>query len=156
MHYRTKTTHNTRRRRGFSLVELMVVIIIIGVLGGIVGVNVVNRVKQARQTAAKQQIAVFKNALKQYKFDTGTYPDTLDALIVPPQDETKWDGPYLEEDVSVVPLDPWGNPYDYYYPGEYGPFDIISYGADNAEGGEGEDADIYSWELGSGADTQTQ
>ncbi len=139
-----------RGNRGFSLLEIMVVIIIIGLMAGVVGVQVMKNLEKARRTTAKQQIAVFKDALKQYKMDTGTYPETLEGLIMQPQDEIKWNGPYLDEDVAAIPMDPWGNPYDYYPNGEFAPFEIISYGADGAEGGENENADVYSWELTEG------
>jgi len=131
-------------RHGFTLIELMVVIFIIGIMASFVGVNVMKHVAQARITSTRAQIKVFSSAAKDYKMDTGQYPDNamgLQALVEPPPGAINWhpDG-YLDE-ASEVPLDPWGNDYQYQFPGEYSTFDIFSYGPDGQEGG---DDDIYN------------
>jgi len=141
---RIRTSH-----RGFTLVEMMVVILIIGLLAGIATQQVISRIKTARITAAKAQIAVFKGAITQYYIDTTQYPDEavgLDALVAPPPGVDNWD-PEGYLDAPQVPTDPWGYDYIYNCPGEFSAFEIISYGADGKEGGEGEDADIYSYEI---------
>lgn len=131
---------------GFTLIELIVVILILGLLAGLVVPRLFRHATQARITTAGVQIAAFQTALAAYKLDTGNFPTTeegLQALRVAPSGVRNWNGPYLPKD---IPLDPWGNPYVYKYPGDHGDEpDIISYGADGKPGGEGENADICSW-----------
>ncbi len=133
-------------QRGFSLIELLVVMVILGLLAALVGPRLFKNVGKSKVTATKAQIATFMGALGQYKLDVGTFPATdegLLALRVKPSSARNWEGPYLTKD---VPMDPWGNPYLYKYPGEHGEEpEIISLGADGREGGEGENADIVSW-----------
>lgn len=132
--------------RGFTLIELIVVILILGLLAGLVVPRLFKHVTQAKITTAKAQIAAFQTALAAYKLDTGTFPTTeqgLQALRVVPAGTNNWNGPYLPKD---IPLDPWGRPYVYKFPGDHGDEpDIISYGADGQPGGDGENADIESW-----------
>ena len=141
----------SRRRpaqAGVTLIELMVVVTIIALFVALVGPALFKNVGKGRITAAKSQIESFGTALGTYKLDVGTFPTTeqgLQALRVKPSDVQNWNGPYLPKD---VPLDPWGHEYFYQCPGSHGPFDIICYGRDGVEGGEGYDADINSWELG--------
>jgi len=139
-------------QKGFTLIELMVVIVILGILAAIIAPRIIGRTDEAKVTKAKVQIRNFETALKMYKLDNGTYPTTeqgLEALIQKPSVGTipkNWrEGGYLE--MSKVPLDPWGNKYVYLSPGSHGDFDIISYGADGAQGGDGFNADIESWNL---------
>jgi len=136
-----------RRQKGFTLIELMVVVIIIGVLAAFVGPRIFRRVGESRATAAKNQMQAFENALDMFYIDTGRYPSTeegLEALNVKPEELKNWKGPYLKK---KVPKDPWGNDYVYRSPGEDGrDYDIICYGADGQEGGEGDNADVVSWE----------
>ena len=134
------------RRKGFTLIELLVVILIISMLAGFVAPNVLKRLGKAKTDLARPRMALIENALKSFEFDCGRLPDEaeggLEALIMAPPDlEEKWNGPYLKRSQL---LDPWGNPYEYVSEGEYNPgsFDLICFGADGAEGGEGEDADI--------------
>jgi len=139
-----------RKRRkltgGFTLIELLVVLVIIGLLGAVVAPRFIGKGEQAKPKIARQQIEMLGTALDTYKLDVGTYPEGLNLLIETGEDEmSKWDGPYLKK--KVIPKDPWGNEYVYKYPGENGEYDLISYGKDGDEGGEGLDKDINSWEV---------
>ena len=140
------TTKRRKSERGVTLIEMLVVITIIGLIAGLVTVNVIRQGESAKRTAAKAQISSFMNALGIYRLDTGSYPATsqgLQALRVKAGDLPNWAGPYLPKD---VPLDPWGRPYEYKYPGEHGDDpDVISLGADGQPGGDGNNADIVSW-----------
>ena len=131
---------------GVTLIEMLVVMTIIGLIVGLVTINLLPRADQAKRTATHAQISAFTTALGSYKLDTGNFPTTdlgLNALRVKPEGVDQWAGPYLPKD---VPLDPWGHPYLYKYPGEHGDEpDIISLGADGQPGGEGNNADIVSW-----------
>jgi general secretion pathway protein G len=127
---------------GFTLLELLVVVAIIGLLVGYVAPRYFGQIGKSEVNAAKAQIDALEKALDQYRLDTGRYPATelgLNALLQRPQNEPKWNGPYLKK---AVPPDPWGKPYVYRAPGEKGDFDLISYGKDGAPGGTGENADI--------------
>lgn len=132
--------------RGFTLIELLVVVIIIGLLAALVGPRLFGRVGKSKQAAAQAQIELFGVALDNFRLDVGRYPTTeegLQALQANPGHDG-WDGPYLKKE---IPLDPWGRPYIYRSPGEHGEYDLVSYGADGAPGGEGENADIVSWQV---------
>jgi len=134
-----------RWSRGFTLIELLIVMIILGLLASLVGPRMFGKVGKSKQKAAKAQIGLFETALDTYRLDVGKYPTSeqgLQALREKPSDVENWDGPYLPKE---VPLDPWGHPYVYRYPGEHGDYDIISYGADGGPGGTDEDQDIVSW-----------
>ncbi len=135
------------RNGGFTLLELLIVMIIIGLLAALIGPKMIGRVGESRQTVAKQQIEGFSTALEMFKLDTTRYPTQeqgMEALVATPHGVENWKGPYLKK--KFIPKDPWGNEYVYVYPGENGDYDIISYGADGAEGGDGENADVVSWE----------
>lgn len=134
-----------RDQRGFSLIELMIVMVILGLLASLVGPAMFKKLGSAKQKTAKTQIEMLMTSLDSYRLDVGAYPsnqDGLDALVQNPGDE-KWDGPYLQKG---LPTDPWDNPYQYQNPGEHGEIDVYSWGADNREGGEKEDADVGSWQ----------
>jgi len=134
-----------RREQGFTLIELLVVIIIIGLLGALVAPKFFGKVSGARQKAAKAQIELFGTALDTFRLDVGRYPTTeegLKALREKPSGVEGWEGPYLPKE---IPSDPWGRLYVYRCPGEHGEYDLISYGLDGVEGGEGENLDIVSW-----------
>ncbi len=136
---------NKKRREGFTLIELLIVMVILGLLAALVGPRMFGKVGSSKTKAAKAQISLLETALDTYRLDVGKYPTTdqgLEVLRTKPSDVEKWDGPYLPKD---VPMDPWGKPYVYRAPGEHGDFDIISYGSDGRQGGEGEDADVVSW-----------
>jgi general secretion pathway protein G len=134
---------NQHRRRGFTLLELLVVLLIIGLLTGIVAPRFMNEVARSEATTAKAQIDALDKALQAFRIDVGRYPTSsegLQALVAPPAGETRWRGPYLKD---AVPPDPWGSPYQYRYPSEKGKdFDLLSLGHDRAPGGTGADADI--------------
>ena len=130
------------RLRGFTLLELLVVVVIIGLLASYVGPRYFSQLGKSEVTTAKAQMQAFSRALDQFRLDVGRYPTTeqgLNALIVRPGDEAKWNGPYLQ---NAVPLDPWGKAYIYRAPGEKGDYDIVSYGKDGVPGGTGDNADI--------------
>lgn len=131
---------------GFTLIEIMVVIIIIGILASIVVPRMFGNVEKARLNAAFAQIEMLGTALDTFRLDVGRYPSTsegLEALVTPVAGTEEWNGPYLKK--IEIPLDPWKNPYHYESPGNFGDYDLYSYGKDNAEGGEGENRDIASW-----------
>jgi general secretion pathway protein G len=137
-------------RTGFTLLEVMIVVVILGILAALVVPKIISRPDEARVIAAKQDIASFAQALKLYRLDNLRYPSTeqgLQALVqkpvalpLPPNWKT---GGYIER----LPKDPWGNPYQYLNPGLRGEIDVFSLGADGAAGGEGNDADVGSWNL---------
>ncbi|MGH8673904.1 MAG: type II secretion system major pseudopilin GspG [Burkholderiales bacterium] len=133
------------RGRGFTLLELLVVVAIIGLLVGYVAPRYFSQVGKSEVAATKAQMDAFEKALDQYRLDTGKYPATelgLNALVTRPNNEPKWNGPYLKK---AVPLDPWGNAYQYKSPSDKGDFEIVSYGKDGQPGGTGEAADITSY-----------
>ncbi len=135
-----------RNAKGFTLLELLVVMVIIGLLVGYVAPMYFKQVGKSEVKTARAQIESFGKALDQYRLDTGHYPTTeqgLQSLVLKPQDEARWDGPYLKK---AIPLDPWGTAYVYKFPGSKGEYDIVSYGKDKVPGGTGEEADIGSWE----------
>lgn len=136
-------------QRGFTLIEILVVITILAILGALVVPKIMSRPDEARVVAAKHDIGSLVQALKLYKLDNGSYPSTeqgLNALVQKPTaapTPNNWKtGGYLER----LPKDPWGNDYKYLKPGLKGEFDIFSYGANGEAGGDGNDADIGSWQ----------
>jgi general secretion pathway protein G len=144
--FETGSVRRRRRQAGVTLIEMLVVVTIIALFAALVAPKMLRRADAARVTAARAQINSFMTALGAYRLDTSTYPSTevgLAALRVRPADMPLWNGPYLPQD---IPMDPWGRPYIYKYPGEHGDDpDIISYGADGQPGGEDINADILSW-----------
>ncbi len=133
--------------KGFSLIELLVVLVILGLLAAVVAPNVMNKLGGAKSKTARLQIEDFGAALDIFSLETGRYPSSeegLKALATDPGNTTSWNGPYLKK--KTIPNDPWGNAYHYKYPGDNGAYDLFSLGADNATGGEKDNADINSWE----------
>jgi general secretion pathway protein G len=131
---------------GFTLMELLMVLVIIGLLAALVGPALYQRIKPAKESATRAQIENFATALDGFLLDVGRYPTSqegLKALRTKPEGADKWNGPYLKKD---IPNDPWGTAYAYRAPGRNGGYEILSYAADGREGGEGENADINSWE----------
>jgi general secretion pathway protein G len=130
---------------GFTLIELLVVMVILGLLAALVGPTLFSKVGKGKTAAAKTQIELFGQALDSFRLDTGRYPTTsegLNALVSNPGIDG-WDGPYLKKG---VPNDPWNRPYQYSSPGSHGDYDLFTYGLDGAQGGEGENKDLASWE----------
>ena len=149
MERRRGEVRRLRDRAGFTLIEIMVVIVILGLLAALVVPKLIGRTEEAKKTQARVQIKHVQQALELFKLDNGFFPGTdqgLEALVrVPdagriPKNYRK--GGYIDR----VPKDPWGNPYVYVSPGTHGDYDIGSYGADGVAGGEGEDADVNSWD----------
>lgn len=142
---------NKKFSPGFTLIELMVVLVILGILAVTVGPRILGRPDEAKQLKARMTIEALETALKLYKLDVGTYPTTeqgLEALVAKPEtgNSNEWrEGGYLEK--GQVPRDPWKNEFVYLSPGVHNDFDIVSYGADGAPGGEGVNADIKSWDI---------
>lgn len=145
----TQPTRTVRRRlqHGFTLIELTVVLVIIGVLAALIVPNVINRADEARTTAARTDITNLMQALKLYRLDNQRYPSAeqgLAALLNKPTTgpiPNNWK-PYLEK----LPNDPWGRPYQFVVPGIKGEVDVMSFGNDGQTGGDGNDADIGSWQ----------
>ena len=135
------------KRRGFTLLELLVVMFILVLLAGTVTVLVTKRVEEAKHARAVADIESLGTALEQYRLHNGDYPTNLDALRERPSDQEapKWNGPYIKK---PVPNDPWDRPYFYVVPGERNKdsYDLYTLGRDGKEGGDGSDADITNWD----------
>lgn len=136
-------------QRGFTLIEIMVVVVIIGIIAALVAPSVIRRIDDAQIVKAKQDIRAYETALNLFRLDNFKYPTTelgLKSLIQKPSDPSirNWKpGGYIDG----LKQDPWGNDYRYVYPGTHGKeYDLYSLGADNAEGGEGVNADIGNWD----------
>jgi general secretion pathway protein G len=138
----THALPRTRRPRGFTLLELLVVLVVLGLLVSIVGPRYFNQLGKSEAKAAQAQLASIAKALDLYRIDVGRYPSTeqgLASLSAAPANEARWRGPYLQK---TVPNDPWGRAYVYKSPGEHGEFDLLSYGKDGAPGGADDNADV--------------
>lgn len=141
----SKQATRRKQQHGFTLVEMLLVLVILATLAAVVVPKFAGRSKQAKVTATQAQISGMEIALDTFEIDNGYYPkgsDGLQALIVRPNNSTDWTGPYLKK--SVIPLDPWGNPYSYDYPGKNNDngYDLMSMGPDGRIGG---DDDITNW-----------
>lgn len=138
---------SAQAQSGFTLLEVLVVLVILGLLAAVVaGPQIFKYLGSAKSEAAKVQVQQISSALDLYRLEIGRYPaqeEGLEALVEAPAGLTKWDGPYLKKKESIV--DPWGHVFVYRYPGEHGDFDLYTLGADNAQGGSGENQDITNW-----------
>ncbi|MCK5804680.1 MAG: type II secretion system major pseudopilin GspG [Lentisphaeria bacterium] len=132
-----------KRRRSFTLIEIMVVVVIIGMILGLVGPAVMGMLGKAKTKNARSQTKLLKDTVNAYYLDCQTYPARLADLLTNPGDD-KWAGPYMT--VKNIPKDPWGEDYLYDIPGQETPFDIYSYGADKAQGGKSNDTDVSCWD----------
>ncbi|KAF3996617.1 type II secretion system major pseudopilin GspG [Glaciimonas immobilis] len=145
--------NETRRlfyHRGFTLIEIMVVVVIMGILAALVVPKLMGRTDDARVMAARADISTIMSSLKLYKLDNQRYPTTeqgLQALVTKPAAGPAANGWKTGGYIDKLPKDPWGNPYQYLSPGIKGEIDVLSLGADGLPGGEGNDADIGSWQL---------
>ncbi|MEX0740240.1 MAG: type II secretion system major pseudopilin GspG [Pseudohongiella sp.] len=136
-------------QRGFSLIEILVVLVIMGLLISIIAPNVLGRADEARVQKVFADFSAIETALRMYRLDNYAYPSSeqgLSALVeqptlAPVPANWKSDG-YLES----LPVDPWGSPYLYLNPGQNGPYDIFTYGADGTRGGDGQNADYGNWQ----------
>lgn len=141
-----------KKNRGFTLIEMLVVIVIMGILAGITLPAVMGRTDDARLAATKVQISMISLALDMYKADNNIYPTTeqgLKSLVIKPvtsPEAKNWKGSYLKD--NTLPTDQWGNSFIYLCPGRNNrSYDIISYGSDNASGGDKTAGDIESWNI---------
>lgn len=135
------------RQAGFTLIELLVVLVILGLLAGLIGPQLFGNVDRAKADTTKAQIESLGQALDMFRLEVGRYPTSsegLAALVDNPGGVDRWNGPYLKK--KVIPQDGWDQEYIYRSPGENGPYDLVSYGADQSPGGDGYNADIVSWE----------
>jgi len=132
------------RATGFTLIELIVVIALVAVLAAVVAPNLLGKASDANRKSAAIQLEKIANTVELYRLETGRYPETLEDLVNKPAGVERWSGPYVRKQSQLK--DPWGYELVLQRPGENGPFDVISYGGDGRPGGEGDDADIYSWQ----------
>lgn len=131
------------RETGFTLMEMLVVLVVIGLIAAVAIPQVMQLLGGAKSKAAKIQLETLSQSLNFYQLDMGVYPTTeqgLKALWERPADRPEWSGPYVRRDKQLI--DPWGRPFVYRAPGAKGAFDLVTLGADGAEGGDGEDADL--------------
>jgi general secretion pathway protein G len=136
----------TRREAGFTLIELMIVLFILGLLAALVAPRLIGQVGKAKQKSAQAQLQLLATALDLMYLDVGRYPTTEEGLKLlrdKPDNLPAWSGPYMDK---LIPNDPWGRPYVYKSPGEHGPYDLSSLGADGAPGGDGENRDVSNWQ----------
>jgi general secretion pathway protein G len=129
----------SRRQRGFTILEIVIVFILLAGIMAFVGPKIFEQASKARSSEAKIRIQSLVGAIEIYKLEVGRYPDNLGALVQQPSGLDKWNGPYAKPgDLK----DAWGNDYKYVVPGQGRAFDLISLGADNREGGDGENRDV--------------
>jgi len=133
------------RQRGFTLIEVIVVIALVALLMAYVAPNLLNRADDAKRKTAGLQLEKISSSIELYKLEVGRFPETLSDLVEKPGGNSdNWKGPYLKK--KSLLKDPWGNELNYQQPGEHGAFDLLSYAGDGQLGGEGDNADITSWE----------
>jgi general secretion pathway protein G len=143
MNFRKLNRTGNRAQRGFTLVELLLVLVILALIAGLVLPGIIGKAESAKAKAASSQISRISMSVESFYLDTGITPSSLDELVSEPSGVNGWNGPYIK---NTLLNDPWGQPYQYKVPGDHGDFDIWSYGADRQQGGEGNNADINSWD----------
>lgn len=143
MNFKHKYRIHNHGRRGFTLVELLLVLVILALIAGLVLPGIIGKAESAKAKAASSSISRLSMSVETFYLDTGNTPSSLEALVNEPPGVKGWNGPYIKNSLLN---DPWGQPYQYRVPGEHGDFDIQSFGADRQRGGEGNNADITSWE----------
>jgi general secretion pathway protein G len=147
MRYRRRQAARRRRQQaGMTLLELLVVITVLGLLTAAVGTVALNYLGRAKTETTQLRINQVEAGLDLYRLDLGRYPseaEGLQALIEAPANAERWQGPYLKKAEAIE--DAWGHPFLYASPGQHGEVDIFSLGADQADGGDGEDQDVTSW-----------
>lgn len=131
-------------QRGFTLMELIVVITVLALIAVVIAPQMFDRADDAKRKAAQIQIDKVGAAIELYKLETGRFPGELQDLVTQPANISNWNGPYLKK--KALLQDPWQRELIYTQPGEHGRFDLMSLGSDGSAGGEGDDADITSWE----------
>jgi general secretion pathway protein G len=144
-HVRTgKSRPAGRGRAGFTMVEILVVVVIIAALATLILPRYFSKIGTAKVSIAKQKLAEIEKAVEMFSIEYGRLPADLEELVVRPADipEDKWSQPALKEKDL---LDPWDRPFQYFVPGDHGPYDLMSLGADGETGGEKENADIVNW-----------
>jgi general secretion pathway protein G len=140
------SSEHTSRTAGFTLLELLVVLVILGLLAAVATPQVMKYLSRARTQSAALQIHNLASAIDLYRLDVGRYPseeEGLPSLVEAPTTTPNWNGPYVKRREMLI--DPWGHPYKYRIPGDHGDYDLYSDGADNADGGQGENQDVTSW-----------
>ena len=137
-------TRDRRNRRGFTIVEILVVVIIIGVLVAMIMPAYFGRIGEAKQTVAKSKLPSIETAIMLFRQDYDRWPVSLNEIVNRPADidEAKWNPPSIK---AKDLLDPWGREFIYRQPGEHGALDLYSLGKDGQEGGEKENADVTNW-----------
>jgi len=142
----SRSLDDRSRTAGFTLLELLVVLVILGLLAAVATPQVLKYLSRARTQSAALQIHNLSTALDLYRLDVGHYPseeEGLASLVEAPATTANWNGPYVKKREMLK--DPWAHPYNYLIPGQHGDYDLYSLGADNAEGGDGENQDVTNW-----------
>ena len=130
---------SSRRQRGFTILEIVIVFILLAGIMAFVGPKIFEKMGQAKSQEQRIRTQTLVGNIEMYRLEVGKYPDSLQSLVKQPGGVDKWNGPYAK-DADLK--DAWGNDYRYTFPGQAKPFDLVSLGADNKEGGEGEDRDV--------------
>jgi len=131
------------RQGGFTLVELLLVLVILALIAGLVLPSIIGQAESAKAKSASSSISRLSMAVETFYLDTGNTPERLQDLVENPGDVSGWNGPYVK---ATLLKDPWGREFQFESPGQHGDFDIVSFGKDGQQGGEGNDKDVTSWQ----------